>query len=418
MSHSLRVVLSATDNPKLRNIGGKHIHLLLLERGLKELGFHVDAIYPIRNYSERKSLKKYLRYAVAFSKSFDWISPYRVYMKELGGSLLSIFEKNASTIAKADIVHFNDTPSLYYFLYWSKHRKTSESNSQPKLLTLHGYFPLEFIDNTYIPFFMRKRIIDELFNIERRAVKQAKYIIAVDNRIAEYLIKSLDYPAKQITVLHNAVDTLRFSPPSQDELKVLRKKLGIGGEFVVLIPRRLVPKNGVDYAVRAAERLYKIHGIKDIKILIAGGGIQEKELRFEIKKLGLTKNCILLGEVSHNIIHEFFKVADVVLIPSVTSIGIQEGSSLAALEGMSCAKPVVASDIGGLSEIIENNKTGLLVKERNVQQIADALALLWNDRKFASRLGKAAREKVLKDNSYLAHARQIAKIYEQVTDSP
>ena len=96
------------------------------------------------------------------------------------------------------------------------------------------------------------------------------------------------------------------------------------------MPRRLVPKNGVEYAIDAIKRISS----SKIKLLIVGDGPLMAEL---IKKSNDDDRIQLLGPVSYQEIDEYYKLSDIILIPSITSNNIQEATSL-MLEGMACGK--------------------------------------------------------------------------------
>jgi glycosyltransferase involved in cell wall biosynthesis len=109
-------------------------------------------------------------------------------------------------------------------------------------------------------------------------------------------------------------------------------------------------------------------------------------------------------------------MADSILIPSITAHGIQEATSLAMLEGMSCGKPVICSGIGGMREIIHNMKNGILVQEKKTGEIAKAIETLMENPALINEMAHNAREYVLQHNSYLAHAVKVVAIYRAVME--
>jgi glycosyltransferase involved in cell wall biosynthesis len=111
-------------------------------------------------------------------------------------------------------------------------------------------------------------------------------------------------------------------------------------------------------------------------------------------------------------------MADIILIPSITSHGIQEASSLAMLEGMACGKVVICSDIGGMHEIIQDMENGILVEEGNPAAIARAVETVMENQDLRVAIGKRAREYVLQNHSFVAHASKVAQIYDSVLREP
>jgi len=122
----------------------------------------------------------------------------------------------------------------------------------------------------------------------------------------------------------------------------------------------------------------------------------------------------LIGSVPHSEIHKYFKAVDVVLIPSITSHGVQEATSLAALEGMSCGKPVIVTNVGGLKEIVTNRRTGIIVPEKDPEAIATAIETILENPDVATIIGSNAREYVLKHHSYISYASRVLDIYKKV----
>jgi glycosyltransferase involved in cell wall biosynthesis len=368
-------------------IGGKHIHLLLLERGLKMLGVQVNTSYYVRKkgFSELcirgllKLLPENLKYEVMYRDRIGYL------------------EKNALS-EDVDLVHAHDAPALL----------ATRSMPQKKILTVHGYFARENIGHPQqIKNRAKVKAYYTLLEFERESLNYADYIITVDTRLKEYLVSELGYPEDRITVIYNAIDTDKFQPVSLEEQKKLKKDLGYPeNDFVILAPRRLVQKNGVIYAVKAMKYLKE-----NFTLIIAGDGPERENIVSEAKK---DKRIHLVGSIPHRDIDVYYKGADAVLVPSITSNEIQEASSLAMLEGMACGKIVVCSDIGGMREIVKNMENGILVKERDPLDIARAIQIAIQDPKLRDAISNNARAEVVKDHSYLAHAKKTLDIYRNV----
>ena len=381
----MEILLTSTDNPYTTYQGGKHIHLLLLEKGLENLGIQVATLY----YIKKSAKERIKRYALVL------LTEKRRNEIKLGW-MISYLQSHIPH-ENFDIIHSHDVLSML----------AVRSMPQKKVLTLHGYFArenIEFIRNKRD----RDAVYPHLLQLEKDGMKSADRIIAVDRRLKDYAISEFSYPADRITVMHNAVDTDTFSPVSEDEQKELKKSLGFApDDFVVLVPRRLVEKNGVIYAVHAME------SIRDskVKMIIAGDGPERERIMKEAEE---DKRIRLAGMAPHGKISSFFKMANVILIPSITSHGIQEATSLAMLEGMSCGKAVVCSDIGGMHEVIKNMENGLLVKEKEPEAMATAIETIISNPGLSSRIGDEARKHVLQNHSYTAHAAKVAQIYRSI----
>jgi len=381
----MKILLTSTDNPHTTHLGGKHIHLLLLERGLKSLGIDVTTLYY-----DRQDPKEFLKRSTLillteksrFRKKVNWMIDY--------------LRKNVPK-KEFDIVHAHDVLSIL----------AVSQMPQRKVLTLHGYFArenIEFVKDEKD----RETIYPELSKLEKDAMSHASYVIAVDQRLRDYAISEFNWPADKITVIHNAVDTDCFGPVTADEQRRLKSNFGIGtGQFVILVPRRLVEKNGVVYAVRAMKHLKN----NDIRMIIAGDGPERNTIAKEAEG---DSRINLAGTIPHDKIDSYYKMADTILIPSITSHGIQEATSVSMLEGMSAGKVVMCSEIGGMREIIQDMKNGMFVQEKQPQSIAEAIETVLEDQSLRISIGKEAREYVLQNHSFVAHARKVAELYREV----
>lgn len=381
----MEILLTSTDNPYTTYQGGKHIHLLLLEKGLRNLGVQVVTLY----YSKKSAKERFKRYALVL------LTEKR--RNEIKLNWMISYLQSHIPCENFDIVHSHDVLSML----------AVRSMPQKKVLTLHGYFARENIE-----FIRNKRDRDAIYprflQLEKDGMESADHIIAVDQRLKDYAISEFSYPADRITVMHNAVDTDTFSPISEDEQKELKKSQGFApDDFVILIPRRLVEKNGVIYAVRSLKNIKNGR----VKMIIAGDGPEKEKIMKEAEE---DKRIHLAGMTPHDKISSIFKMANVILIPSITSHGIQEATSLAMLEGMSCGKVVVCSDIGGMHEVIRNMENGLPVKEKEPEAIATAIETIISNNRLSSRIGDEARKYVLQNHSFTVHSAKVAQIYRNI----
>lgn len=305
-------------------------------------------------------------------------------------------------ISGFDIVHCQDVVSLYPITH-------------PKVvLTLHGYLANEAIN--YMSTKASKRSKEKIYNfcldIEKISLSKANHVITVDTRLKKYVVQKFGYPEERVTVIYNAVDTELFSPISDETKLLLRKELNLPDRaFIVLVPRRYVRKNGVDYAAKAFSRMKS----SDYFFVFVGGGPMKQELQ---KILASNENTLVLDGVPNNLVHKYYKAADVILIPSVTSDDIEEATSLSMLEGMACGKITICTNVGGMKEVVKNMENGILIEQKNPDAIIEALKYAKNNYDNLEQLRSYAREYVLANHSYLEHARKIIKIYEKLLYSP
>jgi glycosyltransferase involved in cell wall biosynthesis len=174
----------------------------------------------------------------------------------------------------------------------------------------------------------------------------------------------------------NGIDTETFRPSEP----CLERP---GGEFIIVCPRRLVVKNGVEYLVRA---LPLIKREIPVKAYIAGDGPLRQDLESLARTLGVRDDIEFMGSVENAGMPAIYSSADLVVIPSLV-----EATSIAALEAMSCGRVVAASRVGGLPEIIDDT-VGILFEPASPEAISEAV--VGAARVDRGALGRAARERV------------------------
>jgi glycosyltransferase involved in cell wall biosynthesis len=128
-------------------------------------------------------------------------------------------------------------------------------------------------------------------------------------------------------------------------------------------------------------------------------------------ELGLGTRIRFLGDVPATAMPGLSRRAAVVVVPSVPSKGVEEATSISVLEAQACARPVIASSLGGLREIIVDGETGILFPPGDATALADAITHVLADAGDASRLGVTAAANVLQHHSHIAGALQYAEVY-------
>lgn len=281
----------------------------------------------------------------------------------------------------------------------------------PCVLTLHGYYVDEMISvGSLMP---NSPTTNRLLNMEISAYSEADRIVAVDKRIKEYVIKKVPDKAESISVIQNAVDVDLFKPSDEVSYLKSRNKFNIPRKSKVLLcARRLVPKNGVSVAVQAMPEILK--HFPEALLVIAGDGPLNNELRRLTSSLGIARNVLFLGSVPHKLMPTLYAATDLVLVPSIHSVNVEEATSITMLEGMSAGKPLIASSIGGIKEVIKHGENGLLTKEGDCHQLADSCVDLLMDESRRIFIGTRARDYVIKNHSHFDHARKFIIEYEKV----
>lgn len=179
------------------------------------------------------------------------------------------------------------------------------------------------------------------------------------------------------------------------------------GPFTIVCVANLYDYKGHRYLVDACAHLRAQH--IPFRCLLVGEGDERPAIEAQIARLNLGDHIALFGYQPYDRVREIIADADVVVLPSIiTSSGNKEGIPVALVEALATEVPVVASNISGIPELVIDGQTGLLVPERDSYALAEALLRLYHDPAFGKRLGKAGREKVLREFN-LQH--NVARLY-------
>jgi glycosyltransferase involved in cell wall biosynthesis len=285
--------------------------------------------------------------------------------------------------------------------------------SLPIILRIHGYPLQEYSSNYSLD--LHPVVSRFILNQEQKAYSNASWIIAVDKRIKEYVLSISNRNNSSVSVVRNFANTDHFKPIDIDSKKELKKKMGFSDQdFVVFCPRRLVPKNGVIYAVRAMKFILKKN--PETLLLIAGCGPQQKVISSIINKEDIRKNVIMLGEIPYKDIKHYYWISDVVLIPSIPDKNVEEATSNSAIEAMVSGIPVIASNIGGLKEIIVNHDVGSLVPPKDPGSIAQAILFLKENPIQIKKIRNNAINFIIKNYSREKAAKEIELICRNLTN--
>ncbi len=204
-------------------------------------------------------------------------------------------------------------------------------------------------------------------------------LVAVSEELRGRMSRAMRFPAQRIRLIPNAVDTERFQPDEADR-DGMRARLGAGrGTCVVACVGRLHPVKGHGLMLEALTRLPDF-----VHVWLVGEGELRDDLAAAAGRLGVAHRVHFLGFRPDVV--GILRAADILVQPS-----LREGLSLTILEGMACALPVVATDVGGNRELVSPGETGLLVPVRDVPALADAVRALASDAGLRRRMGERGR---------------------------
>lgn len=242
----------------------------------------------------------------------------------------------------------------------------------------------------------------EVYNrIDRFIVRFADRILPVSEALRQRL-RLESKAGRKIMTMRNAADLVDTGRDYKD----IRSLFCIGQDQVVLaVVGRLSPEKGHRYFVEAFEILSKRY--ERVTAILVGDGQERLNLEQMILDKGLSSIIFLAGH-QHDV-SPFYNVSDIVVMPSLA-----EGMPVAAIEAMMFSKPVIASRVGGVPEVVIDGETGLLVEPANPTALADALESLVKDLDKRVAFGNAGKVRAEKDFNPITRVRKIMDVYKDI----
>ena len=230
-----------------------------------------------------------------------------------------------------------------------------------------------------------------------RVIGRAAWLTACSEHTLASFLSAAPELGERSSVIHNGLDaTFEGEPPDPP-----------AGPPVLLCSGRVVASKGMDVAIDAFAAVVRDH--PDARLLIAGDGAERAALVARADSLGLSERVDLLGWVSPTRVHELVACASLVVIPSRC-----EPFGLVALEAGLMARPVIATNVGGLPEVVEDGVTGVLVEPDDAAATAHAISRLLGDPVCARAMGWAGRARMLERFTAGRHADEWDALYARV----
>jgi colanic acid/amylovoran biosynthesis glycosyltransferase len=236
----------------------------------------------------------------------------------------------------------------------------------------------------------------------REKIEAAQSVIAVSSDNRNIMAAECGpHMREKIRVIHGGVDVERLAPNIDKR---------VGKRFRILCVARFEEVKGHAYLIEAC-RLLRLRGVA-FECRLVGDGALADNIKKQIGEAKLEDAVRLLGWRAYPDVVQELRQADVVALPTApTANGKREGSPTVLKEAMSCGLPVVSSPVGGIPELVENERTGLLVAPRDASALADALQRLIGDKALREQLGRAAREKVVRDFNLRTNTVERAELF-------
>ena len=236
----------------------------------------------------------------------------------------------------------------------------------------------------------------------RWTLRSAGALTAITEDCRQHALRA-GAPDSSIRIVFNGTDLARFSPADQAR----GTSESPYGPHMVFACRQLFPRKGIRFLIEAAAQIKP--RFPDLKVVIAGDGFERADLEALAQRLGIGGDVTFLGWVPNTALPPYYRSAAISVIPS-----LEEGFGIPAAEAMGCETPVVASDAGGLPEVVEHGVTGLVVPRGDTSALAAAMESLLTDPVRRRRMGVAGRERALRLFDWERTAEQFEGIYRDI----
>jgi PEP-CTERM/exosortase A-associated glycosyltransferase len=246
--------------------------------------------------------------------------------------------------------------------------------------------------------------------LETRVFRAANAVTTICEGLRQEII-SRGVSEQKITVIPNGVDvdSFHYSEPADAELVRL---LGLAGKTVIGFIGSFYAYEGIPLMLEALPAIAEKN--KSVIFLLVGGGPEEELIKRKIEELGLQDKVIVTGRVPHEEVHRYYSVVDVFTYPRLSMRLTDLVTPLKPLEAMAQGRLVVASDVGGHRELIEDGKTGVLFKADDAASLASAVCKLLDNRHEWQDLREAGRKFVEQERSWQASVGRYVDVYNRL----
>ena len=386
----MRIVMLSWEYPP-KNIGGLSNHVHNLSRALTLLGHEIHVITceegtsPVEENDDGIIVHRVTPYKIGTEDFTKWIM-------QLNFSMIEECIRIVRKIGKIDIIHANDWISAYSAkaLKWAF--------NIPMVSTIHA---TEEGRNNGIRTEMQRYISSTEWLLTYESWK----IISCSNYMKTQIINTFKVAEDKIWVIPNGVDSKNFDFEF-DPLE-FRRNYALDDEKIIFFIGRHVFEKGIQLLIDAAPQI--IAAYNKAKFVIAGTGPMTEELKYKVKNMGLENKVLFSGFMNNEIKSKLYRVANIAVFPS-----LYEPFGIVALEAMASGCPVVVSDTGGLSELVEHGINGMKMINGLTESLKDNVLALLNDEELCKSIKEKAKESVKEKYTWEEVAKLTTEMYDLV----
>ncbi len=392
MKSKLSVMMFSWEYPP-RVIGGISPHVYFLSRSLAEIGVKVHVVtcdfpgaatHEVVDGVEVYRVDSYKNPAPDFA---TWVYLMNLNMQKEAAAIVKKLR------GKIDVFHAHD------WLVATAGIGLKHVFRKPLLVTMHST-EIGRRDGLHTD---TEKMIHET---EAWLTYEAWKVVCCSDYMVSHVKWAFGLPEDKLVMIPNGVNTRVYENSENEDANVFRTKFAMPHEKIVLYVGRLVYEKGIHVLINAVP---KVLAKVDAKFIIVGSGYMKEQLLSIVKSMRLEHKVLFLGFVDDDTLVRLQKCADVSVVPSLF-----EPFGIVALEAMAAKSPVVVSDTGGLSEIVDHDVTGFKVYPNNPESLGSGITKILLDENYKKYIRENAFRKVQEKYDWQKIAEQTKNIYKTV----
>jgi len=364
--------------------GGSGVYANCIVENLAKNGMEMH-VFTLK--APRKKQSNIIVHDIPFinKKFFSILTYYNNLKKE--------YSKIEKKLDGFDVLHEND---LFGYPLAKIKKKT------PRVVTIHHINKIEAEKAGYL--YRIKNLRNEIgygLKWEKDVIQRADKIIAVSEFTKNEIITAYKINEKKIKVIYNGTfnKNIKFS---QEELEQFKNKLRIPKDFgIILFVGNIIARKNIDMLLRAFKEIKYRKSI----LIIAGFGDFSQYSRLS-EKLEVQNRMIFTGKVNNIDLQKLYNICDLFVLPSKL-----EGFGIVLVEAMVAGKPIVATNVGGIPEVVKDKRNGLLVEVNDKEKLAEAMDYFLENPDIASKVGNYNRKYVNERFSWEKNAKETVEVY-------
>lgn len=402
---TLRIALLSHQPLKNKPVGGVPLHIEQLAEAMSKLGVEVEIFAPsYTNLKESGASNSFPGNKVILReiRVNSILGPIRA--AEYSYKLCKHVIKNQQYF---DAIHGSQSSSLFLAL----NRRYLKI---PLISKFHG--SISGMLDSYLRFATKYAYVDMglfitfpyYYSVEKVVLEKSDAIISVSEHLKREIMQYYGIGSEKITTIYNGVNTELFRPLKRFPRDKVMVTFNLDPKYkCVLYVGRIEPLKGVDILLKA---LCKIKEKLHLNVILVGSPSIRLTYVRRLWNVAEDGGAIFLGKLGHKQLPIIYNLCDVIILPS-----LYEPFGNVALEALACGKPVITTNISGVSEIIRHYRTGFIVSiEKLEKQLEDCIVGLLQDEELCRILGKNAREHVVRNFSWEKTAQKTISLIRKI----